>query len=167
MAAAKRGLPSTTMTVLTPAELERLLFEDVPYGDPTTDALRSGDVGCCGSATAPRRVRDVPTPSGHAAVKTIPGTKALSVAAIKAGGSRIGCGSRRQFWCFPNTACWARPLILPRWPTALRAARPTPTAVLLVGPHKAMPPGTSLKRKTFKLKMTCLKPFDYLEEVKG
>jgi molybdenum transport protein len=34
------------MPVLTTAELERLLFEDVPYGDLTTEALRIGAVGC-------------------------------------------------------------------------------------------------------------------------
>jgi len=34
------------MSVLTTAELERLLFEDVPYGDLTTEALRIGAVGC-------------------------------------------------------------------------------------------------------------------------
>jgi len=34
------------MPVLTTAELERLLFEDVPYGDLTTEALGIGTVSC-------------------------------------------------------------------------------------------------------------------------
>lgn len=34
------------MPVLTTAELERLLFEDVPYGDLTTEALRIGALDC-------------------------------------------------------------------------------------------------------------------------
>jgi molybdenum transport protein len=34
------------MPVLTTAELERLLFEDAPYGDLTTEALGIGAVGC-------------------------------------------------------------------------------------------------------------------------
>jgi len=34
------------MSVLTSAELERLLFEDAPYGDLTTEALRIGGIGC-------------------------------------------------------------------------------------------------------------------------
>lgn len=34
------------MSVLTTADLERLLFEDAPYGDLTTEALRIGGIGC-------------------------------------------------------------------------------------------------------------------------
>jgi molybdenum transport protein len=34
------------MPILTTAELERLLFEDAPYGDLTTEALRIGAVDC-------------------------------------------------------------------------------------------------------------------------
>jgi hypothetical protein len=45
--AAKAGLPRVIMPVLTTAELERLLFEDVPYGDLTTEALEIGAVSCC------------------------------------------------------------------------------------------------------------------------
>ena len=41
------------MSVLTIVELERLLFEDAPYGDLTTEALRIGDVGCRVTFVAP------------------------------------------------------------------------------------------------------------------
>jgi molybdenum transport protein len=39
-------MPRVIMPVLTTAELERLLFEDVPYGDLTTEALRIGTLSC-------------------------------------------------------------------------------------------------------------------------
>jgi Quinolinate phosphoribosyl transferase, N-terminal domain len=42
----KAGLPRVILSVLTTAELERLLFEDVPYGDLTTEALRIAAAGC-------------------------------------------------------------------------------------------------------------------------
>jgi molybdenum transport protein len=72
-----------------------------------------------GVATAARRVVSAaragrPDTIVACTRKNIPGTKALSVAAIKAGGAiphRLG--SRRQFWYFPNTVCSVRLPILP------------------------------------------------------